>query len=172
MLPAFALTLLICTFAIAAAVQLYHALRAQRDGGLLSITPSADNTTIPITFTSEPERLWLLGSTARGAISVEISQARTQATVATLRERTLPLPAPQELAIKGWPAGIYLLKIQLENGPGGSISYGFLQAQSRWISLIAALVGLVSGLWATIAGLLILEGLARWVWIEDPRERE
>jgi hypothetical protein len=172
LLPAFALTLLICTLGIAAAVQLYHALRAQRDGGLVSITPSADNTTIPITFTSEPERLWLLGSTARGAISVEISQARTQATVATLRERMLPISAPQEFKIKGWSAGEYLLKIQLDNGPGGSISYGFVQAQSHWISLIAALVGLVSGLWATIAGLLILEGLARWVWIEDPRERE
>jgi hypothetical protein len=34
----------------------------------------------------------------------------------------------------------------------------------------AGLAGLSAGLWVSLAALVILEGLAQWVWTEDPRD--
>ena len=81
----------------------------------------------------------------------------------------LPILPPLELATDGWPAGRYQLVVQLQNGAGGSLSYGYVVMASRWAILSAGLAGLSAGLWVSLAALLILEGLAQWVWTEAPQ---
>ena len=86
-----------------------------------------------------------------------------------MQARPLPILPPLELATDGWPAGPYQLIVQLQNGAGGALRYGYLVPASRWAIISAGLAGLSAGLWVSLAALLILEGLAQWVWTEDPQ---
>jgi len=83
---------------------------------------------------------------------------------------TPPREQVTELAVGSLPRGDYALTALLREGSGGKLSYALFQGTGTWIQLVASLVGLSAGIWLSLVALIVLEALARWVGLDDPRD--
>ena len=169
LLPRLLLALVGATLMVCVTVVLYHSAHAALGGGVVTVSATTRRTTVFLWVPRVPQRMWIVSSGGHGTIDLTVTQLGTGVMLSAMHTQPLPMLPPRELATDGWPAGPYQLIVRLQNGAGGSLSYGYLMTASRWTILSAGLAGLSAGLWVSLAALLILEGLAQWVWTEDPQ---
>jgi hypothetical protein len=170
LLPGLGLALVGATLMVGVTVVFYHTAHAELGGGTVTVSAATRRATAFLRVPRAPQRVWIVSSIGHGMIDITVTQPETGAALSAMHARPLPMLPPLELATDGWPVGPYQLIVQLQNGAGGSLRYGYLVTASRWAILSAGLAGLSVGLLISLAALLILEGLAQWVWTEDPQQ--
>jgi hypothetical protein len=169
LLPGLGLALVGATLIVSVTVLFYHTAHAELGGDTITVSAATQRATAFLRVPRAPERVWFINSIGHGTIDITVTQPGTGAVLSAAHAQSLPMLPPLELATGEWPAGPYQLLVQLQNGAGGSLSYGYLVPTSRWATISAGLAGLSAGIWVSLAALLALEGLAQWVWTEDPQ---
>jgi len=163
LLPKLGLALIGATLLVGMTVVLYHAAHAELGGGVVTVNATTRQTTAFLRMLRVPHRVWIVSSSGHGTIDITMTRFGTGVVLSSMPTQSLPMLPPLELATDGWPAGPYQLSVQLQNGAGGALSYGYLLTTSRWATISAGFAGLSAGLWVSLTALLILEGLAQWV---------